>query len=53
MFRKEAAQMIVTISTASTTSYAQKLVTVISSGVFDLLDAVLELYAFDDLGQMA
>jgi hypothetical protein len=34
-------------------SYAQKLVTGTSGGVFDLLDAVLERYSFDDLGEAA
>jgi hypothetical protein len=34
-------------------SYARKLVTVISGGVFDLLDPVLERHSFDDLGKAA
>jgi hypothetical protein len=34
-------------------SYARKLVTAISSGVFDLLDPVLERHSFDDVGEMA
>jgi len=37
----------------ASTSYAQKLVTVISGGVFDLLDPVLERHSFDDLGEVA
>ncbi len=38
---------------AITWSYARKLVTVISGGVFDLLDPVLERHSFDDLGKAA
>ncbi len=34
-------------------NYARKLVTVISGGVFDLLDPVLERHSFDDVGEMA
>ena len=34
-------------------SYARKLVTVISGGVFDLLDPVLERHSFDELGEVA
>ncbi len=34
-------------------SYARKLVTGISGGVFDLFDAVLEFHSFDDLGELA
>ncbi len=36
-----------------TGNYARKLVTVISGGVFDLLDPVLERHSFDDVGEMA
>ncbi len=36
-----------------TESYARKLVTVISGGVFDLLDPVLERHSFDELGEVA
>jgi hypothetical protein len=39
--------------TAAIPSYARKLVTAISSGVFDLLDPVLERHSFDDVGEMA
>ena len=35
------------------TSYARKLVTAISGGVFDLLDAVFEFHSLDDLGELA
>ena len=35
----------------TSTSYARKLVTAISGGVFDLFDAVLEFYSFNDLGK--
>jgi hypothetical protein len=38
---------------AESKSYARKLVTAISCGVFDLLDAVLELHSLDDLGEVA
>ncbi len=34
-------------------SYAQKLVTGHSGGVFDWLDPVLERYSFDELGEVA
>ena len=34
-------------------SYARKLVTAISGGVFDLLDTVLEFHSLDDLGELA
>ena len=34
-------------------SYARKLVTAISGGVFDLLDAVLEFHSLDELGELA
>jgi len=34
-------------------SYGRKLVTVISGGVFDLLDAVLEFHSLDELGELA
>ena len=34
-------------------SYARKLVTVTSGGVFDWLDPVLEWYSFDELGEVA
>jgi endonuclease/exonuclease/phosphatase family metal-dependent hydrolase len=34
------------------TSYARKLVTAISSGVFDLFDPVLERHSFDELGEV-
>ena len=34
-------------------SYARKLVTAISGGVFDLLDAVFEFHSLDDLGELA
>ena len=33
-------------------SYARKLVTGKSGGVFDLLDPVLERYSFDELGTL-
>ena len=33
-------------------SYAQKLVTAISGGVFDLLDAVLERHSLDEFGKL-
>ena len=33
-------------------SYARKLVTAISSGVFDLFDPVLERHSFDELGEV-
>jgi hypothetical protein len=33
-------------------SYARKLVTGISGGVFDLFDPVLERYSLDDLGEL-
>ncbi len=38
---------------ATRKSYARKLVTVISGGVFDLLDPVLERHSFDELGEVA
>ena len=34
-------------------SYARKLVTALSGGVFDLLDPVLERYSFDEFGELA
>ena len=34
------------------TSYARKLVTAISGGVFDLFDAVLERHSLDEFGQL-
>ena len=34
------------------TSYARKLVTVDSGGVFGKLDPVLELYSFDEFGEL-
>jgi hypothetical protein len=34
-------------------SYARKLVMVISGGVFNLFDAVLEWHSLDDLGEVA
>ena len=33
-------------------SYARKLVTAISGGVFDLFDAVLERHSLDEFGQL-
>jgi hypothetical protein len=33
-------------------SYAQKLVTALSGGVFDLFNPVLERYSFDELGAL-
>ncbi len=33
-------------------SYARKLVTVISGGVFDLLDTVLERHSLDDVAEV-
>ena len=38
---------------AEVSSYARKLVTVTSGGVFDWLDPVLEWYSFDELGEVA
>ena len=38
---------------AAPPSYARKLVTVTSGGVFDWLDPVLEWYSFDELGEVA
>jgi len=43
----------VTVYGHNIASYARKLVTAISSGVFDLLDPVLERHSFDDVGEMA
>ena len=42
-----------TIVPMATRSYARKLVTAISGGVFDLLDAVFEFHSLDDLGELA
>jgi len=36
----------------SGSSYARKLVTAISGGVFDLFDAVLERHSLDEFGQL-
>ncbi len=45
--------MAITVTAADKMNYARKLVTVISGGVFDLLDPVLERHSFDDVGEMA
>ncbi len=37
---------------ASSMSYVRKLVTALSSGVFDLLDSVLERDPFDEFGEL-
>ncbi len=37
----------------SSVSYARKLVTAISGGVFDLFDPVLERHSLDEFGEVA
>ena len=52
-FVKRTAEGIGYVVTAISESYARKLVTAISGGVFDLLDAVFEFHSLDDLGELA